>query len=313
MVFEGYLTRSAPQKYSTKRYYWNKSVPAICLNSLAKQQSTTTINNNVLTLMHNPAIPCAAILFTSLMLQQVAHAEDRIDLVTETPIPRSKNLYGVGVAVLPETSGAESYRVLALPIINANYGDRFYINALQAGVWLLDSDDKRLRFGLSAQARIGWDDKNARITRGMNERDFSVDMGPAIRWQTDYGTFNANWGVDVGGASNGHTVDFQYIKNLYRGSTFKLNSSLGLTWNNGKFNDYYFGVGADETGPQRPAYRAGPGTELRISLNGSYQLSDESYLLFGGALTRLGSAQADSPIVETRMQPFTYVGYSMAF
>lgn len=252
-------------------------------------------------------------LSAALQFHATAHAEDKIDRVTETPIPRSKNLYGIGVAVLPETSGSESYRVLALPIINANYGDRFYINALQAGVWLLDSDDKRLRFGLSAQARIGWDDKNARITRGMNDRDFSVDIGPALRWQTDYGTFNAQWGFDVGGASNGQTVDLQYIKNLYRGNTFKLNGSLGVTWNNRKFNDYYFGVGRDETAPQRPAYEAGAGTEVRAGLNGSYQLSDNSYLLFGVALTRLGNAQADSPIVETRMQPFAYFGYSMAF
>lgn len=263
--------------------------------------------------MHQTPPACLLILLAGLQLQVTAHAEDKIDRVTETPIPRSKNLYGIGVAVLPETSGSESYRMLALPIINANYGDLFYINALQAGVWLLDSDDKRLRFGLSAQARIGWDDKNARITHGMNDRDFSVDVGPALRWQTDYGTFNAQWGFDVGGASNGQTADLQYIKSLYRGSIFKLNGSLGVTWNNRKFNDYYFGVGRDETSPLRPAYEAGAGTEIRAGLNGSYQLSDNSYLLFGGALTRLGNAQADSPIVETRMQPFSYFGYSMAF
>jgi outer membrane protein len=242
-----------------------------------------------------------------------AYANDKIDRDTETAIPRSKNLYGIGVAVLPKTSGSEDFRVLALPIINANYGDRFYINALQAGVWLLDSNDKRLRFGIATQARFGWDADDGKLTRGMNDRDFTVDLGPTVRWQTDYGTFNAQWGFDVGGASNGQTVELQYIKNLIRGSKFKLNGSLGATWNNNKFNDYYFGVGANETSQSRPAYSAGSGTEFKVGVNGSYAVGKDGFVLFGTSVTRLSDEQANSPIVETRMQPFAYLGYSIAY
>lgn len=240
-------------------------------------------------------------------------ADSKIDRETETPIPRIKNLYGFGVAVLPKTSGSDEFRAIALPIINANYGDRFYINALQAGVWLLDSDDQRLRFGLSAQARFGWDAKEGRLTRGMQDRDFTFDLGPAVRWQTNYGTFNAQWGFDVGGASNGQTVDLQYIKSIYRTQALKLNASAGVTWNDRKFNDYYFGVAQNETSITRPAYNAGSGTEFRIGFNGAYTIMPDHFLLFGGALTRLGSQQANSPIVETRMQPFAYIGYSVAY
>lgn len=252
-------------------------------------------------------------LVASTVLVSPVYANDKIDRDTETSIPRSKNLYGVGVAVLPKTSGSEEFRVLALPIINANYGDRFYVNALQAGVWLLDSDDKRLRFGMATQARFGWEADEGKLTRGMKDRDFTFDLGPAVRWQTDYGTFNAQWGFDVGGASHGQTIELQYIKNLIRDSQFKLNGSIGLTWNNSKFNDYYFGVGANETLASRPAYSAGSGTEYKIGVNGSYAVGKDSFLLFGTAVTRLSDEQANSPIVETRMQPFAYFGYSIAY
>lgn len=248
-----------------------------------------------------------------LSLINTAYAENKIDRNTETAIPRSKNIYGFGVAVLPKTSGSDEFRAIALPIINANYGDRFYVNALQAGVWLLDSDDKRLRFGLYTQARFGWDAEDGKLTRGMDDRDFTFDLGPTIRWQTDYGTINARWGFDVGGASNGQTVDLQYVKSLYRSSKLKLNGSMGVTWNNDKFNDYYFGVGANETSPTRPAYSAGSGTELSLGINGAYSVLKDQYLLFGTSITRLGNQQADSPIVETRIQPFAYIGYSIAY
>lgn len=240
-------------------------------------------------------------------------ANDKIDRDTETPIPRVKNLYGFGVAVLPKTSGSDEFRTIALPIINGNYGDKFYINALQAGVWLLDSDDKRLRFGLATQARFGWDADDGKLTRGMKDRDFTFDLGPAVRWQTDYGTFNAQWGFDVGSASNGQNFELQYIKNILRNEAFKLNFSASLTWNDDKFNDYYFGVNSNETSQQRPRYQAGSSVESRLGLNGAYTVSQDSYLLFGGSLTRLGDAQADSPITETRIQPFAYFGYAVAF
>lgn len=252
-------------------------------------------------------------LVASFSLISPAYANDKIDRDTETAIPRTKNLYGIGIAMLPKTSGSDEFRVLALPIINANYGDRFYINALQAGVWLLDSDDKRLRFGVATQARFGWDADDGKLTRGMNDRDFTVDLGPTVRWQTDYGTFNAQWGFDVGGASNGQTVELQYIKNLIRGNKFKLNGSMGATWNNSKFNDYYFGVGRNETSQFRPAYTAGSGAEFKVGVNGSYAVGTDSFVLFGTSVTRLSDEQANSPIVETRMQPFAYLGYSIAY
>jgi MipA family protein len=252
-------------------------------------------------------------LLTCLIFISAAQANDKIDRDTETAIPRSKNLYGIGVAVLPKTSGSDEFRLMALPIINATYADRFYINALQAGVWLLDSDDKRLRLGLSAQAKFGWDAGDGRLTRGMRDRDFTVEIGPALRWQTDFGTINAQWGLDAGGASNGQTVDLQFIKNLYRDNAFKLNGSVGLTWSDRKFNNYYFGVNASEALPSRPEYSASSSVEYKAGLNGSYRVGTNHYILFGASVTRLGDQQANSPIVETRLQPFAYLGYSIAY
>lgn len=186
-----------------------------------------------MTFLHHHLAVTGTVLCMGFVSLSTAFADDKIDRNTETAIPRSKNLYGFGVAILPKTSGSDEFRAIALPIINGNYGD-YYINALQAGVWLIDSDDKRLRFGLSAQARFGWDADDGKLTRGMQDRDFSFDLGPTVRWQTDCGTFNAQWGFDAGGASHGQTVDLQYIKSVFRSSALKLNASAGMTWNNKK-------------------------------------------------------------------------------
>lgn len=257
------------------------------------------------------ALAFAALVLPNLVLPTLAQAESRIDRETETPVPRAKNIYGIGLGILPKTSGSDEYRALVLPIINANYADRFYINALQAGVWLLDSEDKRLRFGLSAEAKFGWEAEDGKRTRGMQDRDFSILVGPNVRWQTDIGTFNAQWSADATGNSNGQQVQLQYINRLIRSPQLRLNGILGMTWNNQKFNDYYYGVAANEVAAGRSQYQADSGIELQLGVNGVVPVMQTHSFLFGAFLTRLSDAQNDSPITETRLQPLIYVGYSV--
>ena len=258
--------------------------------------------------------PSALTLAASLALLGISSAgAAAIDKQTDTAIPRTGNLYGLGIGVLPATSGSNELRTMVLPVIQASFGERFYINALRAGVWLVDSDDRRLRFGLAADARFGWDADDSTRTKGMHDRDFSVDVGPALRWQTDYGTLNAQWGFDSGGASKGQSVQVQFVRALIRGPGLRLNGLVGLTWNDRRMNDYYFGVSPTEVAPGRPAYRAGSGTQWQAGINGAWPAGQRGSVLFGLMATRLGDAQADSPIVETRLQPLAYLGYGWTF
>lgn len=265
-------------------------------------------------MMRFPRLFQAACLASALLtLTFSARAADRVDRQTENAIPRTANLYGIGLGLFPQTSGSKDMRAMVLPIVQANFGDRFYINALRAGVWLLDSDDRRVRFGLAADARFGWDAEDGDRTRGMMDRDFSVDIGPTLRWQTDIGTFNAHWGFDAGGASKGHSAQIQFVRALVRQSKFRLNGMVGVTWSDRRMNNYYFGVSPGEVAPNRPAYTAGAGSQWQAGVNGAYGIGDDGQLLFGLMLTRLGRAASDSPIVETRYQPLIYGGYAWSF
>lgn len=262
-----------------------------------------------------PIAPLSTACFC-LAIMTSAHADSStsaVDRQTETAIPKTSNLYGIGVGVMPKTSGSEALRTMVLPIIQANYGERFYISALRAGVWLLDSDDRRLRIGLAADARFGWDAEDNERTRGMRNRAFSADIGPALRWQTALGTINAHWGFDAGNASRGQNVQIQFVRALLRDNNLRINGMVGMTWSDRKTNNYYFGVAADEATANRPAYQAGASTQWQAGVNGAYRVTAEGQLLFGMTVTRLGDTTANSPIVETRYQPLIYGGYAWQF
>lgn len=261
---------------------------------------------------HYPVLAALGLLATLTAVPATA-AESQIDRQTETATPKVGNLYGLGVGVLPQTSGSKDLRTMVLPIIQASYADRFYINALRAGVWLVDSDDRRLRIGLAADARFGWEADEGKRTKGMQDRDFSVDVGPTLRWQTDYGTVNAQWAFDAGSASKGQSAQVQFVRALIRGPGLRLNGLVGLTWNDRKMNNYYYGVAPAEAAANRPAYSAGSGTQWQAGVNGAYPVGERGSLLFGLMATRLGDAQANSPITETRFQPLAYLGYGWTF
>lgn len=244
------------------------------------------------------------------------HAQEspRQDL-TPVPVVRSFNLVGIGAGVYPEFSGSENFRGLVLPIVRASYRDKAFINALQAGLWLFDSDDKAIRIGLAIEPRFGWEARDGTRVEGMERREFSLEAGPNVQVRTPVGVFNANVYQDITGASNGQTAQLQFIRPLVRlqgGGALRLNGVVGAQWFAGKTNDYYFGVRPAEATPSRPAYTAGATTNLQLGINGLYLLGSGS-LLFGLIGNWLGDAAAESPIVETRFQPIAYLGYGVNF
>jgi outer membrane protein len=236
--------------------------------------------------------------------------------ITAVPVARSFNLVGIGAGTIPEFSGSRDQRLLILPIIRADYRDRVYINALQAGAWLWDAEDKRVRVGLAIEPRFGWQASDGTRVEGMERREFSLEGGPNVQVRTGFGVFYASMYQDLSGASNGQSAQLQFIRAIRSSAALsprlRLNASVGLQWISARTNDYYFGVRPQEARPDRPAYQAGAGTNLQAGINGVY-LMERSSILFGVIGSWLNDAVADSPIVETRFQPVVYVGFGVNF
>lgn len=263
--------------------------------------------------MHPLVTRCLVSFAASAASASVGAAEDVRPDLTPIPVVERYNMIGIGVGVLPEHAGARGVRPLVVPIVRASYRDTLYINALQAGVWLLDSEDKRLRVGLSIEPRFGWKADGAQRVAGMAARDTSLDGGLNVLYATSLGVFTANLYQDLGGASEGQSAQVSYIRNLVASGGWFVNGVVGLQWSSAKLNDYYFGVRADEARPDRPQYRAGSSTGLQFGLNGAYQVTDRGSILFGINASVLGKAPADSPITETRLQTIVYSGFGWSF
>ncbi len=225
-------------------------------------------------------------------------------------IPTPQNFIGLGAGVLPEAPGSSGLRFMALPVVQYQYKEVAYISGLKAGAWAFVSADESLRIGVYAEPRFGYTASDSAKTTGMADRDFAIDAGPSLRWQTDAGVLSAEYGFDVSGKSKGQVAQLKFVRPLVSSMAFRLNGIVGATWQDAKMNDYYFGVRSTEViAGSRPAYAAGSGTAFSVGLSGLFAFNRTGAVFFGATVNRLSSTQSDSPIVERDYTPVIYVGY----
>ena len=176
-------------------------------------------------------------------------------------------------------------------------GERFFLRANRAGVKLWDDEDGQDRLELFVGRRLeGYpEDRQPESLEGMRVRNTGVDLGLRYRVQRGASSWSATAMHDIGGVSRGSELGLDYNHTIRRGR-WALVPGASAAWRSGDLNDYYFGVGAGEAIAGRPAYRAGSGVDLTLSLNASFRLTANWRLLGGIDATWLSSAIEDSPI-----------------
>ncbi len=251
-----------------------------------------------------------ALLMTAGAAHAQATAEEANERQAQQAIPTPQNFIGIGGGVLPKVPGSSGVRFMALPVVQYQYKDVAYISGLKAGAWGFVSADESLRIGLYAEPRFGYDSSDSTKTAGMADRDFAVDAGPTLRWQTEAGVLNLEYGFDITGRSKGQVAQVQFIRPLVKEMAFRLNGIVGATWQDSKMNNYYFGVRQGIDTPTNVGYyTAGSGTAFSVGLSGLFAFNRTGAVFFGATVKRLSSAQSNSPIVERDYTPVVYVGY----
>jgi outer membrane scaffolding protein for murein synthesis (MipA/OmpV family) len=132
---------------------------------------------------------------------------------------------------------------------------------------------------------------------GLDLRKWTAEVAPLVGWR--------GWPVHV---SYSHFVE---VFNRHGGTSDELQISYPREWdwgylvpsatliyNDATHNQYYYGVGASEIQPDRPAYVPGASNNVRVDLEWGYAIRD-TWLLSGSVgYEWLDSTITESPIVE---------------
>ncbi len=209
---------------------------------------------------------------------------------------------GAGLYLSSSVYDGKDATVLPLPFASSNVDAvyspfRWFIRDGVVGFRVARSAN--LEFSLVGKLQVyGYESGDSDALRGMEDRDWSVDLGVLGAWQTEGVRLEALAFTDALDKSGGQEYQLSLQFPRHSGRLIFV-PHVDLLYFSDKLVDYYFGVRPEEATAVRPAYRGDGGTALRLSVRSTYQLNKRWTLHASAHYTALPSEVTDSPIVDS--------------
>lgn len=226
--------------------------------------------------------------------------------------PADPRAWGVGVLVLLSSNPYRGGDTVVRVFPSLQYvGEHFFIVGPRAGYNLFRN--RWVNLNLVADVKFAGEAfEDEKFLQGMENRrdtvmagfDGSLRAGP---WRLEASAF-----TDVLDRHNGQEINLALARN-WRGNTWALTPGAGLVWRSSAYNDYYYGVRANEATAERPAYDPGDSVEFFARLFGRVELSGPWSLLGSVRVEHLSDDVYESPIVDRRFVTSAFLGLNYAF
>lgn len=194
--------------------------------------------------------------------------------------------------------------------------NRWYIEGAEAGVYGYKDAKNQWRGTLGYDSRsFSAKDADTPALRRLDDRDWSVMAGTSYMKITPYGGFKGQVETDILGRSDGTAVSLAHL------SKFKLMDNkvtvypeLGVKWYDDKYNDYYFGVSQQEAVKSGlPQYNAKADISPYFNISANYEFNPHWSGFISQHLEYLGDEQKNSPLVDSRTDSKTKIGFNYQF
>ena len=216
--------------------------------------------------------------------------------------------YGVGAGILVEDEGYKDIgrETNPFPVLYVET-DRFRLLGPQATYRVFG--DKKSNIALRADYRMeGYEEEDGPVFVGMEERKGALAIGLSGQLDTGYGELLFSLTKQTS-ASDGAYGTLQMAWPLQRGA-FTVTPRVGLEYYSEKFADYYFGVRANESTAQRPAYKVGSAVNPDFGVDVVWSISPKHQVLGSLKYRRYDQEIQDSPLVDSSGSPrmnFAYI------
>lgn len=220
---------------------------------------------------------------------------------------------GVGLILSPDYAGSANTQTWLIPIANIEYKHVVYIYLNRVGVRLWKNDANTIALGLAGEQRFGYQLNDAPGLDGVTDRRDAFEGGPVMEWELPQLSLSLGYFADMSSVSGGRSVRLSFYRQLLDNDTWDLGTYFDFDYSNSQIVQYYFGVRPGTATTLFPYYQPGASLNSAWGLTGAYKLNKHHAILFGGELSFLGHAEAQSPIVQRRTGLTGYIGFGLVY
>lgn len=214
-----------------------------------------------------------------------------------------------------EWDGDEITPIPYLTYIKGN----FYVEGADIGYTLLSDQqgDSGYYVDVLGSARVGFGYKNddSPALAGMEDRDdTAIEAGIKAGFYNSFGLLEVSAKQDVASAHEGFIANITYslpIEN--EAQNYQFIPYIGASYQSDKFNNYFYGVKANEATATRSAYEADGGTNIFIGATLVYNLTPQWSLSANAQYETLASSIEDSSIVSEDNIVSGFMGVTYTF
>ena len=204
-------------------------------------------------------------------------------------------MWGLGVVASQDVYTDFDNRIVPIPIFGYA-GERLRIYGPFASYQLHQEG----RLSIEAQlvpVFAGFEEDDSFIFAGMDDRDFSYAAGVALNYNWQGWTYSLSTNADILGKFDGYQAALR-IGKPFRFDGFMVEPSLGVTFQDENYVDYYYGVRPEEATNFRAFYEGDSAinTELRVAISTRQFLGGMTRLEFGA--TFFDDSISDSPLTD---------------
>ncbi|AKJ41166.1 MltA-interacting protein MipA [Pragia fontium] len=208
--------------------------------------------------------------------------------------------WSLGAGVMTEKLAYREYKTQVMPIPIVTYqGKYFYINGLDTGVKVINTDTHRLNINIHySPLSFKPADSDHSMMKKLDKRRASAMAGVGYQHHAGWGIISGSVATDILGNSDGVLADIGYQYSFKFGK-WQLVPGVGVEWQSRLYNDYYFGVSQRES--QRSGmstYRAESASSAYQSFAGYYSVNDNWQLFLMGRYNHLSDTVKDSPMID---------------
>lgn len=176
------------------------------------------------------------------------------------------------------------------------------------------SDSEQLNFNIVARYdSSGYEEGDARILDGMDDRDGGFWAGANVKWQNEWADVYAEWLTDASSNSDGQRFTLGLERSWQVGDHIKLTPRLAAVWQDKKYVDYYYGVRDSEARFDRAAYDGKAGINTEFGVRGTYMFDKKHSVFLDLEAVSLADEIKDSPLVDSSTENRVAFGYLYRF